>query len=137
MHLNHLKTICPLSVGNLSSMKLVPSAKMVVDSCFKVCCCCSVTSVVSDSVRPHRQQPTRPHLYIMGMRRLYVNTMSLYMIPEHPQILLSTEGAEINPQRIPRDNCTCLILHFHMYSQFSANVTGQSCAIICHVQLSS
>ena len=36
MHLNHLKTICPLSVGNLSSMKLVPSAKMVVDSCFKV-----------------------------------------------------------------------------------------------------
>ena len=26
------------------------------------CCCCSVASVVSDSVRPHRQQPTRlPH----------------------------------------------------------------------------
>ena len=26
------------------------------------CCCCYVTSVVSDSVRPHRQQPTRlPH----------------------------------------------------------------------------
>ena len=26
------------------------------------CCCCEVTSVVSDSVRPHRQQPTRlPH----------------------------------------------------------------------------
>ena len=23
------------------------------------CCCCSVASVVSDSVRPHRQQPTR------------------------------------------------------------------------------
>ena len=23
------------------------------------CCCCEVTSVVSDSVRPHRQQPTR------------------------------------------------------------------------------
>ena len=23
------------------------------------CCCCWVTSVVSDSVRPHRQQPTR------------------------------------------------------------------------------
>ena len=23
------------------------------------CCCCYVTSVVSDSVRPHRQQPTR------------------------------------------------------------------------------
>ena len=26
------------------------------------CCCCYVASVVSDSVRPHRQQPTRlPH----------------------------------------------------------------------------
>ena len=26
------------------------------------CCCCQVASVVSDSVRPHRQQPTRlPH----------------------------------------------------------------------------
>ena len=26
------------------------------------CCCCSVTSVASDSVRPHRLQPTRlPH----------------------------------------------------------------------------
>ena len=27
-----------------------------------VCCCCYVTSVLSDSVRPHRWQPTRlPH----------------------------------------------------------------------------
>ena len=25
------------------------------------CCCCCVASVVSDSVRPHRQQPTRLH----------------------------------------------------------------------------
>ena len=24
------------------------------------CCCCQVESVVSDSVRPHRRQPTRP-----------------------------------------------------------------------------
>ena len=24
------------------------------------CCCCCVASVVSDSVRPHRRQPTRP-----------------------------------------------------------------------------
>ena len=28
----------------------------------KLCCCCYVASVVSDSVRPHRRQPTRfPH----------------------------------------------------------------------------
>ena len=25
-----------------------------------ICCCCCVASVVSDSVRPHRRQPTRP-----------------------------------------------------------------------------
>ena len=25
------------------------------------CCCCQVASVVSDSVRPHRRQPTRLH----------------------------------------------------------------------------
>ena len=29
-------------------------------TCLKLCCCCcQVASVVSDSVRPHRQQPTR------------------------------------------------------------------------------
>ena len=29
---------------------------------YNSCCCCWVTSVVSDSVRPHRRQPTRlPH----------------------------------------------------------------------------
>ena len=28
-------------------------------SCCYCCCCCSITSVASDSVRPHRLQPTR------------------------------------------------------------------------------
>ena len=28
-------------------------------ACPQSCCCCWVTSVVSDSVRPHRRQPTR------------------------------------------------------------------------------
>ena len=31
------------------------------------CCCCYVTSVVSDSVRPHRRQPTR--LLFLGFSR--------------------------------------------------------------------
>ena len=31
-------------------------------SCVQLCCCCYVASVVSDSVQPHRRQPTRlPH----------------------------------------------------------------------------
>ena len=34
----------------------LPTRKMQSSSC---CCCCEVASVVSDSVRPHRQQPTR------------------------------------------------------------------------------
>ena len=28
---------------------------------FEACCCCYVASVVSNSVRPHRRQPTRLH----------------------------------------------------------------------------
>ena len=32
---------------------------MLIHSCSIPCCCCYVTSVVSDSVWPHRQQPTR------------------------------------------------------------------------------
>ena len=40
---------------------LQPSHKLYTDSCLlgRPCCCCLVTSVVSDSVRPHRWQPTR------------------------------------------------------------------------------
>ena len=32
---------------------------MCVCVCVCVCCCCCIASVVSDSVRPHRRQPTR------------------------------------------------------------------------------
>ena len=35
-----------------------PPAMSDSSSCF-CCCCCQVASVVSDSVRPHRRQPTR------------------------------------------------------------------------------
>ena len=31
----------------------------VIIVCYMVCCCCCCASVVSDSVRPHRRQPTR------------------------------------------------------------------------------
>ena len=44
------------------------------------CCCCYIASVVSDSVRPHRRQPTRlcrpwdsPHLYICPMWKISLN----------------------------------------------------------------
>ena len=33
--------------------------KCNVIACFQSCCCCWITSVMSDSVRPHRWQPTR------------------------------------------------------------------------------
>ena len=35
------------------------SAKTVTKETFQDTCCCSVTSVVSNSVQPHRRQPTR------------------------------------------------------------------------------
>ena len=47
------------------SLWMVTAAMKLKDSCslkeklWQACCCCWVTSVVSDSVRPHRWQPTR------------------------------------------------------------------------------
>jgi len=32
---------------------------VALECCVSVCCCCCVASVMSDSVRPHRRQPTR------------------------------------------------------------------------------
>ena len=43
--------------GQKSSVS--PSLKFKLTWWCSVCCCCWVASVVSDSVRPHRQQPTR------------------------------------------------------------------------------
>ena len=40
--------VCPSSLHSASKITL-----------FCCCCCCCVASVVSDSVRPHRRQPTR------------------------------------------------------------------------------
>ena len=38
------------------------SDKTYIQLCCCCCCCCQVASVVSDSLRPHRRQPTRlPH----------------------------------------------------------------------------
>ena len=54
-----------LSVKNLSASNCLEL--FIHRSCFDdkkntyVCCCCWVASVVSDSVRPHRRQPTRLH----------------------------------------------------------------------------
>ena len=36
------------------------STRCLTASRFPCCCCCCIASVVSDSVRPHRRQPTRP-----------------------------------------------------------------------------
>ena len=38
------------------SRKRCKDVKLLIRTC---CCCCQVPSVVSDSVRPHRRQPTR------------------------------------------------------------------------------
>ena len=47
--------ICALKVPKITSGFMESSA-------FNSCCCCCVASVVSDSVWPHRRQPTRlPH----------------------------------------------------------------------------
>ena len=43
----------------LSGPRVLPRETANSNTC-EVCCCCCVASVVSDSVRPHRRQPTRP-----------------------------------------------------------------------------
>ena len=49
------------------SLQMVTAAMKLKDTysleekLWQTCCCCWVTSVVSDSVRPHRRQPTRLH----------------------------------------------------------------------------
>ena len=40
-------------------MSICMSVHMSVYICVDTCCCCKVASVVSDSVQPHRWQPTR------------------------------------------------------------------------------
>ena len=54
--------------GAPKSLQMVTAAMTLKDAyslegkLWPTCCCCSVTSVVSDFVRPHRWQPTRlPH----------------------------------------------------------------------------
>ena len=42
---------CSLNLGHLAPESVH----------LRCCCCCCVASVVSDSVRPHRRQPTRLH----------------------------------------------------------------------------
>ena len=41
------------------SLRLLMGEKEGIWALLCCCCCCSVASVVSDSVRPHRRQPTR------------------------------------------------------------------------------
>ena len=60
---------CSLLLGRVKGGRLFWSVVVAGSSNFELllicycllcsCCCCSVASVVSDSVRPHRRQPTR------------------------------------------------------------------------------
>ena len=49
--------LCTCSRTEKELLNLIPEASPGLISC----CCCEVASVVSDSVRPHRWQPTRLH----------------------------------------------------------------------------
>ena len=49
----------PSTTAKLCNHNLFSVSKILIFCC---CCCCCVASVVSDSARPHRRQPTRlPH----------------------------------------------------------------------------
>ena len=47
------------TIQHLGKFKTMERVKRFVGLPRRCCCCCQVTLVVSDSVRPHRRQPTR------------------------------------------------------------------------------
>ena len=56
--------VIPVEYGEVPKELLMPDCHSFVISVLgrQTCCCCCVDSVVSDSVTPHRRQPTRlPH----------------------------------------------------------------------------
>ena len=60
-----METVTDLFSWDPKSLWMVTAAMKLKDSCsleeklWQACCCCWVASVVSDSVQPHRRQPTR------------------------------------------------------------------------------
>ena len=63
-HCTPMSTVCACSVTKscptlCDPMNCSLSGSSVHCCCCCCCCCCCVASVVSNSVRPHRQQPTR------------------------------------------------------------------------------
>ena len=64
--LSSLSPQAPVPIPNLSSSfsNKLPKECAVIPMTICCCCCCYVASVVSDSVRPQRQQPTQlPYLW--------------------------------------------------------------------------
>ena len=47
------------SVHGISQARVLEWGAIAFSKIWVCCCCCSVASAVSNSVRPHRQQPTR------------------------------------------------------------------------------
>ena len=62
-----ISTLSPLTIKHALSLRegsLIVRQRKHCCCCCCCCCCCQVASVVFDSVRPHRRQPTRlPHLW--------------------------------------------------------------------------
>ena len=55
---NHISQRCKLFLQRMDLSKFTDIFLLIPLLC-RCCCCCYVASVVSDSVRPHRRQPTR------------------------------------------------------------------------------
>ena len=81
-------------------------------------CCCQVTSVVSDSVRPHRQQPTRlPHPWDSPGKNTGVGC---HFLLQCTKVKSQSEVAQLCPTL--SDPMDCSLPGFSIHGIFQARV---------------
>ena len=91
------------------------------------CCCCWVTSVVSDSVRPHRQQPTRlPHPWGSPGKNTGVGC---HFLLQSMKVKSESEVAQSCPTL--SDPMDCSPPGSSVHGIFQARVLGCHC-LLCH-----
>ena len=86
-------------------------------SYIKLCCCCQVTSVMSDSVRPHRRQPPGSHPWDSPGKNTGVGCHFLLQCME-----VKSESEVAQPCLTLRDPMDCSPPGFSVHGVFQARV---------------
>ena len=96
----------------------------------KGCCCCSVTSIVSDSVRPHRWEPTRlPFPWDSPGKNTGVGCHFLLQLMK---VKSESEVAQLCPTLC--DPMDCSLPGFSIHGIFQARVLEWGAIAFCNFQ---